>query len=293
MTNQSDSKDVGPLKELTYGAISGMVGKFVEYPFDTIKVRLQSSSQLNKFSTFQTIKYTYVNEGLIKGFYTGIKAPLLGACLENAILFSSYNAALKFITTNSNTIGDSNNEKDLPLKYKCLSGGFSGFMASFILTPIELVKCQLQVSNLVNNYQNHGYNSTIKQIIKNDGIIGFWKGLSSTLLREVNGTAIWFGTYEAAGLYLLKTNINEDLGLLLSGATAGLVFNVTTFPIDTIKSNIQTNDILNKNNKANFFNTIKRLGFKNLYNGLGITVIRCIPANAVIFYCYELLKRHF
>ena len=34
-------------------------------------------------------------------------------------------------------------------------------------------------------------------------------------------------------------------------------------------------------------------GILNLYNGLGITMVRCIPANALIFYTYELLKQNF
>ena len=53
-----------PLKEITYGAVSGMVGKLVEFPFDTIKVRLQSNNNSHPVSTISMISHTFRNEGV-------------------------------------------------------------------------------------------------------------------------------------------------------------------------------------------------------------------------------------
>ncbi|CUM63203.1 uncharacterized protein PRCAT00000772001 [Priceomyces carsonii] len=284
--------DIHPVREVTYGAISGVMGKLIEFPFDTIKVRLQSSSNFSDLSTWQTIKRTYSNEGIVNGFYRGLKAPLLGACLENAVLFFSYNYA----TALQLRMKHQSSPDSLSLASKCLSGGFSGFMASFVLTPVELVKCNLQVANL-SVKETHSYGSVVKQIVNNHGIAGLWKGLSSTLLREVGGTAIWFGTYEFLIGQFKKRNQLNDWTLLVSGALAGVCFNFSTFPFDTIKSNIQTNHVLKKNHSG-FWKTAAHLmakkgGAINFYNGLSITLIRAIPANALIFYSYELLKRNF
>lgn len=272
-------------KELGYGAASGVVGKFIEYPFDTVKVRLQSSSTSN--STWSIICSTYKNEGIFHGFYQGIRAPLIGACLENAILFATYNTVLEAISKPEQR----NSE---PLALKCISGGAAGFMASFVLTPIELVKCQLQVKNLVSDdpRARHLYSTVVGNIIKKDGIKGLWKGLGSTLMREILGTAIWFGTYETVSDYLNGVMPQLAAGPLISGAIAGVTFNTSTFPIDTIKSNIQTSDILGSD-KSTFWGTVRRLGIRRMYSGLGITLFRCVPANAMIFYTYEILKEKF
>ena len=306
--SSSQHEQIHPLKEITYGAISGMVGKLVEFPFDTIKVRLQSSSSDKHVSTLKMIKQTYQNEGIFNGFYKGLKAPLVGACLENAILFSSYNTASTIFVNILNDKQDGKvvyNNDTVPFWTKLVSGGFAGFMASFVLTPVELIKCQLQVSNLTNSKVEHSYASIIKTTLRKDGVIGLWKGLNSTILREVIGTAIWFGTYEYINEYFktkkFKSSIlgNEDIQLLISGAMAGVTFNFSMFPVDTIKSNIQTNDLLNHGLTHNgFWNTARGIiskpgGIINLYNGLGITMIRCIPANALIFYTYEFLKQNF
>lgn len=298
--------EVNPVKELCFGAVSGVFGKVIEYPFDTIKVRLQSSQV--SLSTTDLIVATYKNEGIFKGFYQGIRAPLVGACLENAILFTSYNTCLTWFPESEDQENRHHAEASVsttspPLIYKCLSGGFAGFMASFMLTPIELIKCQLQVKNISDQSHNPAkahsnlYSSVVKDIIRSSGVLGLWKGLGSTLLREVNGTAIWFGSYE-----LLTDKIGEsslipnNVNSLISGALAGATFNLLTFPVDTIKSNIQTNDVLKnhgKDSNLSYLSIIKSLGIRRLYSGLSITLIRSLPANAMIFYSYEWLKHHF
>lgn len=269
-------------KELGFGAISGICGKIIEFPFDTIKVRLQSSS--SKTPTWNMISQTYLNEGIFKGFYQGIKGPLMGASLENAVLFTTYNASLHYMKQHLGNI---------TLVHKCISGGISGFVISFILAPIELVKCRLQVINLMEpeiKLQRSSLDANvIKQIIHNDGILGLWKGLGSTLMREVNGTAIWFGTYGLTSDYFESKWPGSQVNSLMCGGLAGLTFNLLTFPVDTVKSNMQIGVL----RELNYLNIIRHLGISRLYNGLTITLVRSLPANAVIFYIYELLKNNF
>lgn len=297
---------VNPWKEISFGAIAGICGKIIEFPFDTIKVRLQSSSQFSKQSALSTIKYTYQHEGFIKGFYQGLNAPLLGACLESAVLFYTYNlSTATFIDLYKEHLGLEYTQETVPLWSKCFSGGVAGFLASFVLTPIELVKCKLQVSNLATTKSSSSaniYTSIIKQVVKQDGFSGFWNGLSSTLIREIGGTAVWFGTYEYTNELFRKANPQNqvsDMNLLISGALAGVVFNLSAFPADTIKSNIQTFDVLHKDHGGSSFMQMGKLllsrpgGIKNLYKGLGITLLKAVPANALIFYVYEVLKRNF
>ena len=215
------------------------------------------------------------------------------------MLFSSYNFATSMLLQPY--------DHGLSMWSKCASGGFAGFMASFILTPVELVKCQLQVANLASKTVNHSYSSVIGDTLRRRGVVGLWNGLGSTMVREVVGTLIWFGAYEYVNEYFSTTKQpfikNKDLQLLFSGAMAGVLFNFSMFPVDTIKSNIQTHDILSSGTQhhhkaTDFWKEMRKLclkpgGVMNLYNGLGITMIRCIPANALIFYTYELLKRNF
>lgn len=282
---------VNAAKEISYGAIAGSLGKLIEFPFDTVKVRLQSSH--GQMSTLTTIRDILHKEGIFNGFYKGIRAPMVGACMESAVLFSAFQYGQEALLNVTSLSSDS-------LVRVCAAGAFSGFAASFVLTPVELVKCKLQVANLHKLTSSESYVSLLRKIVGNEGPLGLWHGLNLTLLREMGGTAIWFASYEESLKMLNKAAPDrENVNLLASGAFAGFMFNLSIYPIDTIKSNIQTYDMTSgRSGKLNFASAVTHLtsrpgGLRNLYNGLGITLLRSIPANAAIFYTYEYLKKNY
>lgn len=278
------------LIEISLGFVSGAVGKIIEYPFDTIKVRMQYSQSLTNplfTGTADCILKTYSNEGVIHGFYKGVASPLFGASMEYASLFWTYDLSKLVI---SKSLGS----EELQFKHKVVAGGASGLITSFVLTPIELIKCQMQVNNL-NNGKRYNLLDTISRIYHQDRkISSFWKGQSSTLFRETGGTMFWFGTYEYLTLYFQKQNNrtqNSSLELLTSGAAAGITYNLSFYPFDTIKSVMQTSTT-----PQTYLQVIKRLylngGVRNFYTGCGITLVRALPSNAIVFYLYQTMKTH-
>ncbi|CCE63250.1 hypothetical protein TPHA_0E01570 [Tetrapisispora phaffii CBS 4417] len=282
------------LTDIFYGSIAGCLGKIIEYPFDTVKVRLQTQSSTLFPNTWSCIKYTYKNEGIRRGFFQGISSPLVGAAMENAVLFLSYNQCSKFLESRSNLQLSS-------LQNIIVSGAFAGSCASFVLTPVELIKCRLQVLNIHNatnvtiKYSNKIL-PTIFDVLKSNGVFGLWKGQSSTFIRESVGGVAWFSTYELLKSSLLKRRQKKNpeikdnctWELLISGGSSGLAFNATIFPADTVKSVMQTE---HKSLTEAFKSIMLKQGIKGFYRGLGITLIRAVPANATVFYVYETLSK--
>lgn len=79
------------LKDVVCGSVAGIVGKYIEYPFDTVKVRLQSQPDhlpLRYTGPLDCFKQSLKNDGFI-GIYRGISAPLVGAAVETSCLFFS------------------------------------------------------------------------------------------------------------------------------------------------------------------------------------------------------------
>ncbi|CCC71527.1 hypothetical protein NCAS_0H02170 [Naumovozyma castellii] len=291
------------LREILAGSIAGAIGKFIEYPFDTVKVRLQTQEAYMFPSTWSCIKYTYENEGILEGFYQGIESPLIGAALENAILFLAYNQCSSFLNAFTEFSA---------FLIILISAGFAGSCASFVLTPVELIKCKLQISNLhYSLHDNDGEQQdeededqgmvigegrhtriipTIKSIIKEKGLFGLWQGQSSTFIRESIGSVVWFATYELMKQTLRdpKSEVNTTWQLLISGATAGLAFNGSVFPADTVKSIMQTEHLALMETVRSI---LERDGVAGFYRGLGITLLRAVPSNAAVFYTYEKLSK--
>lgn len=286
------------LREIFLGSVSGACGKLVEFPFDTIKVRLQYSQSLPKplfTSTFDAIKKTYHNEGIVKGFYKGLRVPIMGAAMEVSCLFFSYNLAQDLMKLYKGKLLTD----DLKVSEKLLCGAFSGVCTSFVLTPIELVKCKFQVENLksLTNVGQKTVSKTIPQItseiFKHQGFKGLWKGHLATMLRECGGSMAWFGNYEfvieyfANGETNYKPKIHE---LMIAGAGAGIGYHCTLFPADTVKSILQTND----QKGLTFMKVVKQIyrtkGILGFYSGMGITLFKSIPTSAMMFIAYEKMK---
>lgn len=88
---QVSGQAVSALQDIAFGSIAGIVGKFIEYPFDTVKVRLQSQSEhlpLHYAGPLDCFKQSLRSEGFA-GLYRGISAPLVGAAVESSSLFLS------------------------------------------------------------------------------------------------------------------------------------------------------------------------------------------------------------
>lgn len=79
------------IKDVVSGSIAGVVGKYIEYPFDTVKVRLQSQPDhlpLRYTGPLDCFKKSLQRDGFL-GIYRGISAPLVGAAVETSSLFFS------------------------------------------------------------------------------------------------------------------------------------------------------------------------------------------------------------
>ena len=141
-------------------------------------------------------------------------------------------------------------------------------------TPIELVKCKMQVQMLMTppaaaaaaasfsatsagaaaaaTLSTHpklpGPIAVLTSVVRETGLRGLWLGHTGTLIRETGGGAAWFAAKEGASALLLQRR-----GLALAdkrelrpwesaaaGACAGVAYNVALFPADTVKSAMQT-----------------------------------------------------
>ena len=284
-----------------------MAGKIIEYPFDTVKVRLQSQLEhvpLRYKGPVDCFRQSIHIDGL-RGLYRGISAPMAGAAIETSCLFFSYRIiqdALRVVTRRPT--------ETLPFSALLLCGAASGSVTSLLLTPIELVKCKLQV------LETPGYRTgplaLVSSVFRQNGILGFWRGQLGTLIRETGGSAAWFGSYEAVTALFRKhsTPTAENLVLpettplpvyqqMIAGATAGVSYNFVFYPADTIKSRMQTEDLSHSamNGRQSFWHVGKVLwqqqGLKGMYRGCGITVARSAPSSAFIFTIYEGFRQYF
>ncbi|KAF8189936.1 mitochondrial carrier [Mycena galopus ATCC 62051] len=320
----AESSVVRAAKDIAYGITAGIASKIFEHPFDLTKVRLQAQvldAEARFSGPIDCLQKTWKNEG-IRGLYRGLPAPIVGAMVENASLFLSYRELQNLIKI----VNHQHKEEPSSMPQIVMAGAGAGAITSFLLTPIELVKCKMQVQMLVAppisssaaSPQLLGPISVLMSVIRNTGARGLWLGHTGTFIREAGGGAAWFTTKEVVASLLVarrqnRTEISrltsastKELRLwesAVSGACAGASYNLAFFPADTVKSAMQTEEELRPVTsgkaapKSSFLSTFMAMyraqGIRGLYAGCGITIARSIPSSAIIFLIYDGLSKRF
>jgi len=307
-------------KDIIFGSAAGIVGKFIEYPFDTVKVRLQSQPDglpIQYKGPLDCFRQSWRADG-IQGLYRGISAPLVGAAVETSSLFFSVSLHLPLLRPNSKLTPRRQyrlaqralqatilpQSEPLPFSVLVACGAISGAFTSVALTPIELVKCKMQVPFTHFSGRPQGALAIIASIWRHQGLLGFWHGQLGTLIRETGGSAAWFGSYEAVSLFFRRAyrrGAKDTLPVwqqMTAGAVAGMTYNFIFYPADTIKSRMQTEDVTKITGGKRTFWAVGRAlwnerGLSGFYRGCGLTVGRAAPSSAFIFAVYEALRRNF
>lgn len=289
------------------------MGKYIEYPFDTVKVRLQSQPDhlpLRYKGPLDCFRQSIKSDGFL-GLYRGISAPLVGAAAENSCLFFFERMGRETLLKT----GFYSRDEPMPLSALWLTGAISGACTSFVLTPIELVKCKIQVPETEAGVSRAALrpSAVIKDIFRHGGLLGFWHGQMGTLIREAGGSAAWFGSKETTTKFFrdrsvkkakLQTEIDaiNEIPLPLwqqavAGASAGVSYNFLFFPADTVKSRMQTSPlggtIVQRSFVGETISLWNQAGLKGFYRGCGITCARSAPSSAFIFMVFDGLKKYF
>ena len=277
-----------PTANLFAGGLGGLCSLVVGYPFDTVKVRLQTSS--NYSSAIDCLKKIVIGEGFF-ALFRGISALACVALPRFALMFHT-NAVVKNLLNDSNNNQNNNSHSDLNYRQILLSGALSQlFVVPLIVAPLERAKVILQTNNQIG-----GQFDCVKHIVKTEGIGGVFRGTLITYARDMPSFATYFLVYE-----YLRHNFFTDPttgivgvpGTIVAGATAGIAGWTVAIPADVIKSRLQARIILDSNSKPNhnLVTTIAELhaqdGFRGFFRGAGPVLLRAGPANAAAFLGYE------
>lgn len=315
--NINDEDDVTAMQDFIAGGLAGSASVIVGHPFDTMKVRLQTSTKPTSLLQAATAF------GGASSLFRGMGAPLAGACVVNAIIFSGYGASSRLYdqyllepkTTNSNG-GNSNDDDDDdehdPWQKAFLCGSFAGLVQCTVVCPMEHLKCRLQVQHGAGSADNlySGPVHAARSILKSHGIAGLYRGWWATCLREVPAFGLYFTTYD-----YIKDNVNsllahrdglvdEDastpvqhshtwLASAFAGGASGCLTWAVVYPVDVIKTRISTSPL---DTKVSFMGAaraiVQKHGWRMMFRGLGITLIRAFPVNGTIFPVYEFTLEH-
>lgn len=201
--------------------------------------------------------------------------------------------------------------------WKVWCAGAVGGLATFVVSaPTELVKCRTQVSTAAAASSWSIARDTWKQ----EGIRGLYYGGGITSVRDAVGYGFYFWSYEMSKQAMSSPNDTDKqaaMKVLFCGGLAGIVTWASIFPLDVVKTRVQTQvaDAISSTlpeeqrllrgdleptklgiSKRQGAFQIARQSYRNegiavFFRGLGVCSVRAFVVNAVQWAVYEWMMR--
>jgi len=244
------------------GYLSGAASIVIGNPLDLIKVRMQAATTAAESSPSATngphrSPYSTLTDA--RTLLRGLPAPIFTYGALNALLYTSYNRSLALFGPPSDGT-PTNTPHSLQYSYVAYftAGAVAGLATFVISTPTELVKCRAQAAPLSQQNANTTLPTTVapsswaiaRTTFRNEGIRGLYLGGTITAARDAVGYGFYFWTYEAcktaleaeyAKRYPVTTpQTAEAVKVLLAGGIAGIVTWASIYPLDVVKTRVQT-----------------------------------------------------
>ncbi|EED91939.1 predicted protein, partial [Thalassiosira pseudonana CCMP1335] len=279
------------------GGISGAFTWAIIYPFDVIKSRIQTSPlERNLQKGMWTVGSDLVKKHGWQYMFRGLGVTLVRAFPVNAIIFPVYEFTLMQLAESESQPYVQNTLK----VFTC--GSIAGTVQAFVICPMEHIKCRLQVAASTQHIYKGPVDAGVS-IVKQYGLFrGLYRGMGVTLWRETPAFGMYFATYDSikARVETLLEDKDEHHPIpshahawaasALAGGISGALTWAIIYPFDVIKSRMQTGPLerhLQKGMWTVAKDIVVQQGWKYMFRGLGVTLVRAFPVNAIIFPVYE------
>lgn len=292
---------VSGLRSLAAGGVGGICAVVVGHPFDLVKVRLQTAEKGVYSGAMDVVRKTVAREGLARGLYAGVSAPLVGVTPMFAVSFWGYDMGKRLVNTFT-TVPVVNNTPQYSIGQISAAGFFSAIPMTLITAPFERVKVLLQIQGQKQlapgeKPKYSGGVDVVRQLYKEGGIRSVFRGSAMTLARDGPGSAAYFAVYEYVKRSLSPKDENGNAtgelslpAVMTAGGAAGVAMWIPVFPVDTIKSRIQTAE--GRPTISGVISGVYRSGgIKAFFPGFGPALARAVPANAATFVGVELAHK--
>lgn len=193
-------------------------------------------------------------------------------------------------------------DKKRPVYVQYVLGGLSGIGATCVVQPLDLVKTRMQISGMGGAAKE--YNNTfdaIGKIIRREGLLAMYKGLSAAIMRQATYTTTRLGVYTSLNdTYKQKTNKAPNLLISMTmGMTAGAVGSFVGNPSELILIRMTADGrlpVAERRNYTGFFNALFRIareeGVVSLWRGCVPTMGRAMVVNAAQLASYSQAKAY-
>ena len=139
----------------------------------------------------------------------------------------------------------------------------------------------------------------MRDIWRQEGAGGFFQGLSAGVGQVIPYMGLFFGAYETLRPPLAGLSLPFGSGDATAGVLASVMAKTGVFPLDLIRKRLQVQGpsreryvggkipVYGKGVWRTGRNIVRREGWRGLYRGLGVGLVKSAPASAITMWTYE------
>ncbi|EDW56177.1 solute carrier family 25 member 40 isoform X2 [Drosophila sechellia] len=331
---------IRPLQQVTSACTGAMVTACFMTPLDVIKTRLQAQQQAllsnkcflycnglmdhicpcgpdtpNPAAAKPAPRFSGTIDAFIKisrtegigSLWSGLSPTLISALPSTIIYFVAYeqfkarftDIHYKYMRRPDTSAHDI--PHPIPFLVPLLAGVSARILAVTCVSPVELIRTKMQ-SQRMTHAEMFG---TIRQVVQWQGVLGLWRGLPPTILRDVPFSGIYWTCYE-----YLKSSfgvVEPTFSLsFAAGAISGSVAATITTPFDVVKTHEQIEfgekfifsdnppkQVATKSVAMRLASIYRMGGVPAIFSGLGPRLFKVAPACAIMISSFEYGKSFF
>lgn len=183
--------------------------------------------------------------------------------------------------------------------YKYLiAGGVAGAISRTATAPLDRLKVLLQVQTEAPT--KRGVIGGLKLMYQEGGVLAFFRGNGINILKVAPESAIKFYAFENMKELVVGSDSNGKMneigagGRLLAGGTAGAIAQTAIYPLDLVKTRLQTFSCENGARPPRLMTLSKDIlvheGSRAFYRGLVPSLLGMVPYAGIDLAAYETLK---
>lgn len=277
-------------------------------PLTKISARFLETASMKSRGILGTLRSILRTEG-VSGLWAGLSPALAAAVPNTAIYFTMYDElSIKLRDTHMKRFSASEDQARRQIYIPLLAASAARFVSSVATAPLELIK--IRQANSIGHERT--FIEDMRLVAREKGPAGLFRGVGSTILRDVPFSAVLFLTIETIKTSLHDMNalgargarFYEDRGLqvpaqvqlteaLVSAFGGGVVAVLATTPFDLVKTIQQARSSCSPrlSTFGVMHNIIRKEGIPGLYRGNCIRLLKVAPGCAITIGTYELGKR--
>ncbi|RAH40503.1 alpha-1,6 mannosyltransferase subunit [Aspergillus brunneoviolaceus CBS 621.78] len=298
-------------KGFVAGVFSGIAKLTVGHPFDTVKVRLQTSHDSHFRGPVDCVLQTVRKEG-VSGLYKGATPPLVGWMVMDSVMLGSLTLYRRLLLENvfskphiramTPFSGRQTDPTTLPSFGHGIAGIMAGTTVSFIAAPVEHVKARLQIQYSADKTKRmySGPIDCVRKLLRTHGISGLYRGLCATIVFRAF-FFFWWGSYDVLTRMLKeKTSLSAPAINFWAGGISAQIFWLTSYPSDVVKQRLMTDPMGGalgdgerkfRRWKDAAVAVYRERGLKGYWRGFVPCFLRAFPANAMALVAFEGVMR--